>query len=130
METFQECGWPAWVILLFTIVSVAVSLVSLGLAIVKPRVGVVFGVVAVGVALSPAAMGGIGTLRGRSVVDEVLKSGAIDPEQHARIRAEGYREAGQCTTLGLSFGALPLLLSAAGLGVALARRKRAPASAT
>lgn len=126
METFRECGWPAFVVLGLGGLAVLAGLVALAVAIFKPRVGLVLGVVALAVSCSVPAMGAGGTVLGRSKVDEALSGGGIDPTHKERIRQVGYQEAGQCTTLGASLGALPLVLSLVALGVAALRRKPAP----
>ncbi len=123
MQTFMECGWAAWVILLLTIIAVAGALVAVGLAFFKPKWGLPFAVVAFGLTLCVPAAGVIGTSYGKSVVDGAVSGHSIDPAQRERIRKVGYEEAGTCTGLGLGFGALPGLLSILGLGIAIARRK-------
>lgn len=126
MEMFRECGWPAFAVLGLAILSVLFAMVALGVAIAKPRLGVVLGGVALAVSCSVPGMGAGGTMLGRSTVDDAVSGASIAPDQRERIRAEGYQEAGQCTSLGLSFGALPGVLSLAALGLGgLRRRARA-----
>ncbi len=110
-------------ILLLGIFSVLFGLVALGLGFVKPRYGLIAGVVALAFSCSVPGMGVIGMVRGRQVIESAISGASVNPEQKARIRAEGYRESGECTTLGLGVGALPLLLALAALGVGLGRRK-------
>ncbi|MEZ4222416.1 MAG: hypothetical protein R3B13_15870 [Polyangiaceae bacterium] len=128
MTTFLECGWAAWVVVLVAVVGVAAGLTGLGLALFRPKWGLGVGVLALGIALTIPATGVIGTTLGRSKVDEVLTSGAIDPAMKERIRAVGYAEAKSCTTLGLTFGALPGLLSVIAVGLAFVRRGTRPES--
>jgi hypothetical protein len=120
---FRECGWPAFAVLGLTVLAFLAGMIALGVAIFRPRVGVVLGAVALGVSCSVPAMGVGGTTIGRGVVDEAVSGGSIAPDQRERIRQVGYQEAAQCTTLGLSFGALPGVLALAALGVGAARRK-------
>jgi hypothetical protein len=121
MEMFLECGWSAWVTLLLGLVSLVVTGVALGLALMRNRFALALSFLALAIALSPAAAGVAGTYMGRNMVERALVG--VTPEQRERILAVGYAEAAQCTRLGLGFGALPMALGFAGIGVALVRRK-------
>ena len=123
MQMFRECGFMAFVVAFIGIVAVLLGIVALSLAIFKPRWGVVLGVVALAVSCSTPGAGALGTVLGKQKTDEALSGESVSPEDKARIREMGYAEAGQCTTLGASFGALPLLLGLAALGLGLLRRK-------
>lgn len=122
METFRECGWPAFAVLGLGVVAVLAGLIALAVAIFRPKVGLVLGVMALAVSCSVPAMGAGGTVIGRGAVDSAVSGGAVDPAQAERIRQLGYQEAAQCTTLGASFGALPLLLALAAIAVGALRR--------
>jgi len=50
----------------------------------------------------------MGMMRGRAITDEAVSGGVLDPSQVARIREEGYSEAGECIPVGGACGALPL----------------------
>lgn len=123
MEMFRECGWPAFVVLALAMVAVIVGMVALGVAIARPRAGLLLGVVAVAVSCSVPAMGAGGTMIGKSAVDRALSGPSVDPAQGERIRRVGYAEAGQCTNLGASFGVLPLVLAVAAIGVGALRKR-------
>jgi len=125
MEMFRECGWPAFAVLGLGVLAVLAGMLALGVAIFRPRAGLVLGVVALAVSCSVPAMGAGGTVMGRGRVDEALSGASVDPGAKQRIRAQGYQEAGQCTTLGASFGALPLMLALGALAVGALRKKPA-----
>lgn len=125
MEMFRECGWPAFAVLGLGILAVLAGMIALGVALFRPRAGLVLGAVALAVSCSVPAMGAGGTVIGRGAVDSAV-TGAVEPAQAERIRQLGYREAAQCTTLGASFGALPLVLALAALALGALRKKPAP----
>ncbi|MFO0571234.1 MAG: hypothetical protein U0263_36730 [Polyangiaceae bacterium] len=129
MEAFRECGFPAFLVLALGILAVLGGLVALGVAIAKPRAGLVLGVVALALACVVPAAGVGGTLLGRQKTDEAVSGVSIDEGQRERIRIQGYAEASQCTTIGAGAGALPFVLALAALGLAVARRKSAPQNA-
>ena len=122
-QTFMECGWAAYLILLLTIVSLVGALIAIGLAFFTRKWGLPIALVAFCLTLTVPAAGVIGTSYGKSVVDGAVSGNSIDPTKREMIRKVGYEEAGTCTTLGLGLGALPGLLSLAGLGIAILRRK-------
>lgn len=122
-QTFQECGWPAYAIVFFSIVSVVAGVVALALAALRFRYATVTSAIALALAAGAAALGPVGTLVQRRTIDDVLAGESIDPSQRARIREAGYAEAAQCTSIGLGAGALPLLLAAGAVVLALARRE-------
>lgn len=126
METFRECGWPAFAVLGLGILSVLLAMVALGVALARPRVGLVLGGVALAVSCSVPGMGVGGTMMGRSTVDAAVSGASISPDQRERIRAQGYQEASQCTSLGVGFGALPGVLSLAALALGGLRRRARP----
>jgi hypothetical protein len=126
MEMFRECGWPAFAVLGLGGLGFLVGFVALAVAIASPRAGVVLGTVALAVSCSVPAMGVGGTLIGRNKTDEAL-AGVGSPEDRERIRELGHHEAGQCTTLGVGVGALPLVLALAALTLGALRKKPAAA---
>ncbi|MBI3206996.1 MAG: hypothetical protein HYZ29_35995 [Myxococcales bacterium] len=126
MEMFRECGWPAFAVLGLGVLSVLLAMVALGVAIARPRVGLVLGCVALAVSCSVPGVGVGGTTLGKSTVDAALSGASVAPEQRERIRAQGYQEAGQCTSLGVGFGALPWVLSVAAVAVGGLRRRAQP----
>jgi hypothetical protein len=108
---FQECGWPSWLVLLAGLLAVVASTVAFGVALFRVRWANLMSWVALALALAPLGVGGLGVALGRSKVDSLLSSGAIDPSVLSRIRDEGYREAGRCIEVGATASALPLLLA-------------------
>lgn len=123
MEAFKLCGWPAFAAVGMSGLALFIAMVSLALAVAKPRIGGVMSLLALAFALGPGAVGFGGTLWGRSRVDSVLQGDAVAPEWKERIRTQGYEEAGACTSIGLVASAPPLLLAGLALVIALARRK-------
>jgi hypothetical protein len=127
VETFKECGWPGWIILLLGLVSLGVSLLALVLILLKkPTGGVIAGALAALLGLSSIGMGPVGTMLGQQVTDQVLAGESIDPSMRERIRLQGYEEARGCITVGVSLGAVPVLASAAMLlfGILSSRKAR------
>ncbi|MDI1445438.1 hypothetical protein [Polyangium sp. 6x1] len=127
METFKGCGWPAWVILLFGIVGIAVAAIGfLLVALKKPLGGAIAAGLGVLVSLASVGMGPVGAMMGRSVTDEALRGDYIDASQRTLIREMGYAEADGCKDIGLALGSTPLLasLGALALGIVLHSRKK------
>jgi len=102
----------------------ALSMIALGAALFRARAAVLLSWLALSVALLPAALGAIGMTIGRARMDRAIASGFVDPSQLARIREEGYREAGSCVAVGGAFTALPLCFAIAALAAAHSLRKR------
>jgi hypothetical protein len=123
VTAIQECGWAGWAALGGGLLGLFVAFVALALAFAKPRVGGAFSLLALAIALGPAGCGAIGSVQGKSKVDAVVDSVGIDPAQRERIRQQGYAEAGACLPVGLGASALPFVLSAVALGIALVRRQ-------
>jgi hypothetical protein len=119
----RECGWAGYAAIGGGLLALFVALVALSLAVAKPRVGGVFSILALAIAFGPAGCGALGSFQGKQKVDEVVDSVAIDPSQRERIRQQGYREAAACVPVGLGASALPFVLSAVALGIALVRRQ-------
>lgn len=122
VEAFQNCGASAYLVLLLSMVALLIGLVALALVFSGSRAAKIVAGLALAGALTAMGAGLLGAALGRKTVDEVLQSGAIDPEQHDRIRAVGYAEAAQCSDLGLGMGAVPLLLGGVALVVAFTRK--------
>ncbi len=122
--TFRECGFAAWGILLASLFASGFGLLAAVLSLARVRIAKVLAGVAFVLALSPLFFGAIGMFYGRSIVDAAISGESIDPAQKARIRTEGYREAGGCVPLGVGFTALPLLLAGAAVVIALTFTKK------
>jgi hypothetical protein len=127
-ETFINCGWASWTILLFSILSLGISFVSVILSVVKlPKVGAVFAIVSLLFALLGIANGPLGMMIGRSKTESALSGVGIEPSQKARIMEEGYKEAGCCLTVGFSLGTPSLVFSAGALALgAVLMKKQQP----
>ena len=121
---FQSCGFASWLVLLVTIIAIPFTLLAVALAIARVRSAKLIALLALVASFLPVGLGAFGMFLGRSRVDTVLQSGAIDPTFVERIRIEGYKEADGCVTLGLGAGAFPMLVAfvAVALAVALARK--------
>lgn len=128
MEAFQECGWPSWLSVLAAIVGLAFSTGALSAALLRARRAVPLSWAAVAVALLPAGSGVAGLVIGRSRIERVIAGGFVDPSELEAIRAEGYRCAGSCVTVGVALTALPVLLAVLAIGAAYALRARGKAS--
>lgn len=128
MESFRECGWPAFAALGVGILATLVGVIAVALAVLKPRTGAIVGIVALAVALGPPGVGVLGMFRGRQVTDDALSSGAITPEFREKIRETGYAEAAQCVPVGATIGVLPMVMAGIAIAVGLARSKNAGVS--
>ena len=123
MESFRECGWPAFLSLGVGVLATLVGVVALSLALLKPRVGLIVGVLALATALGAPGTGVLGMVWGRQQTDAILASGVVDPEQHERLRQTGYAEAALCVPVGASIGVLPLVMAGIAIAVAVVRQK-------
>lgn len=126
MESFRNCGWPAFAALGMGSLAMVAGIVALALALIKPRVGIIVAVLAAAVSLGPAGIGFLGMLWGRQQVDSILASGVVDAESTERIRVAGYEEAAQCIPVGATISAVPVLLAGVALAVAFVRKKNEP----
>ncbi len=123
-ETFQNCGWTAYLVTLLTLVGILVGVIALvvaGARLKYARFAAAFALIA---AVLPVAVGALGTMYGRSLVDRVLMSGAIDPDKTELIRQTGYAEAAMCTTVGGVGTGIVLLPALLALGAALILKPR------
>lgn len=123
LQTMQEGGIFT---LLVVVIGVFATLVAIGVlfaafvaknhtvVLALAGVSLMFGLLVVG-------LGGIGTLRGRAVVEEVLA--VVQPEDRQAMADAGFREAAIPLRFGFYFGAFPLLASliAAGIGATKSR---------
>ena len=129
LTAFKECGPSSFLAVLVAGVALAVAIAALVSSAMRVRAAKVVALTAVGVALLPALIGIGGTMIGKRHIEEALASiasdpGAVDPAQVARIRAQGELEAATCTTIGGSATALPMLLAAGALVLAVALRPK------
>jgi hypothetical protein len=123
MESFRECGLPAFLSLGLGILATLVGAVALSLALLKPRTGFIVGVLALATSLGAPGAGVIGMVWGRHQTDTILASGVVDPDQQERLRQAGYAEAGQCVPIGATFGVLPLMMAGIAIAVAVVKQK-------
>jgi hypothetical protein len=121
---FQECGSFSWLCLLAGLLASALSVVAIGVALLRARIATLLAAVALGVALLPTAVGVVGRSIDRIKVDGAISGEGIDPEQRERIRVVGYREADSCVAIGGALTAVPLFLAAIALGTAYALRRK------
>jgi hypothetical protein len=124
MQMLFECGAAGYLVLGLTLLALLFALVAVGVAVLRPRIGILIAAVAVAASCTPGGAGILGTQLGRAKVDAVLAGPAIDPEVRERIRNVGYAEAAQCTPLGLGGSVPPLVLALVALAVAAARRAK------
>ena len=114
---------PAFLSLGLGILAILVGAVALSLALLKPRTGFIFGVLALATSLGAPGVGVIGMVWGRHQTDAILASGVVNPEQEERIRQAGYAEAGQCVPVGATLGVLPLMMAGIAIAVAAVKQK-------
>lgn len=129
MESFKECGWPAFGILFVAGVGFTISIVGLVVSLTqKPRPGMLVSIVGLVISLLAIGIGPLGAMHGRTITDEAIAGVAVEPGVRERIRAQGYQEAGQCIKIGFVVGALPTVLALLGIaaGAAGARKASAP----
>jgi len=131
-ESFINCGWASWTILLFSFLSFGMSFLSLVLSIAKlPKVAAGLGLLSMALSLLAMANGPIGMMSGRSKVDAAVSGGSIDPVTKAKILEEGYNESRSCLTVGVTLGTPSFVVSACALGlglVMLSKSKKASAA--
>lgn len=122
LQSFQECGASAWLTLLLALLATAFGLVGLAAASSSPRLARSASMIALVAVVLVAASGFFGMLLGRSATDRAVAN-VVSAEREV-IRAEGYREAEQCTRVAGVADALPTVLALLALVVAT-RRARA-----
>lgn len=122
MESFRECGWPAFGALAVGIFATLIAVVALAIALTKGRAGVILGIAALAIALGAPGVGIFGMFYGRQVVDDALRGPVVTPEFREQIRATGYAEAGQCVPVGATIGVLPMLLAGIAIAVGLMKK--------
>ncbi len=121
---FQECGFFSWLCLLAGLVASALSVVAIGVALLRARFATLLAAIALGVALLPSGLGVVGRSLARIKVDGAIAGEGLDPDQRERIRVEGYREADSCVVVGGALTAVPVFLAVIALGTAYALRRK------
>jgi hypothetical protein len=125
LESFKNCGWASFVMLILGLMGLGACILALVLALVRRPVG---GIIAAGASILLGLMsfgaGPIGSMYGRQVTDSALDSPDIEPALKERIRTAGYEEASACVSVGLSLGAMPVVAGVIALGVALRAKKK------
>ncbi|MEZ4298532.1 MAG: hypothetical protein R3B70_26510 [Polyangiaceae bacterium] len=125
LESFRSCGWASWLALLVCFAGMAAALVGVLLALFgSKKAGWILGAVAVFFGLTTVLVGFVGRAHGMTVMEEALSSGSVSPDQRDMIRRFGTEEANQCVKVGGTFAALPLLIGATTIALALALRKK------
>lgn len=121
---FQECGFSSWLCLLAGFAGFALSAIAIVVALLRLRIATLLATVALGAALLPGAIGVVGRALGRAKVDAALSGEGIDADQRARIRVEGYDEAGGCVAVGGTLTVVPFSLAVIALATAYALRRK------
>jgi hypothetical protein len=122
MQSFQECGWASFVSLGAGLVALIIGIAALGVALGKPRAGVLLGALALIFSFGPPVVGFLGMLWGRHQTDAILASGVIDASVGNELQTQGYSEAAQCIPVGISIGVLPFVLASVALVIAASRK--------
>lgn len=118
MESFRECGWPAFVAAGAGTFAMLMAVAALSMALIRPRMGLTLGIVAMAMSLGPAGIGFAGMLYNRQQIDAILTSGIVSADKTEEIRAVGYHEAAQCVSVGATIAVVPVVV--AGLAIAIA----------
>lgn len=121
MESFRECGWPAFAALAAGILATLVAVTALALAVAKPRGSILLGVLALAMSVGPPGIGFVGMMWGQQRVEDAVGGPSVSPEAKARIMEMGYAEARQCVSVGASAGALPFIVAGIAIAVGFAR---------
>jgi len=124
-ECIHDCGWAAWLCVLFFLPALATALVALLLARRSPRAAWITGLVASALGVFAIVTALLGRQSGIVKVMGATSSQALDPAQRDRIRIEGFKEANQCLNVGGVTGGLPLVLGVIGAAMGYAATKRA-----
>jgi hypothetical protein len=123
--SFRDCGSTSFVILLLTVVAlmdaVAAAIVVFGSK--ARQLGIMLSAITVCLGVAVFGAGEYGQFSGRATTEQALRNGDIDPDMIERIREEGYKEAGQCVTLGIGGSALPLIFGIVLLTSAVMKKK-------
>ncbi|MBK9266043.1 MAG: hypothetical protein IPM54_40445 [Polyangiaceae bacterium] len=127
MESFRECGWPAFAALAAGILATLVAITALALAVAKPRGSILLGVLALAMSLGAPGVGFAGMIWGRQQTDAALSGPSISPEFKQKIREAGYDEAGQCVPVGASIGVLPFVVAGIAIAVGFAQKGKTKA---
>lgn len=125
MESFRECGWSAFGSLGIGILATLVGVAALAAALIKPRIGMITGILALVMALGAPGVGILGMFWGRRQTDAAIAGPWIAPEQKERIRQVGYAEAAQCVPVGATLGVLPIVMASIAIAVGAAKSKNA-----
>lgn len=123
MDSFRECGWSAFLSLGIGILATLIGVVALSMALLKPRAGLLVGVLGLAASLGAPGMGVIGMFWGRQQTESAIASESINPELKDRIREVGYAEAAGCVPVGATFGALPMVMAGIAIVVAVVKQK-------
>lgn len=128
MESFRNCGWPAFAALGMGTLAMIMAVAAIAIALLKPRMGVIVAIVALAMSVGPGGVGFLGMLWQRQQVDSILAAGVIEPQSIERIRAIGYEEAAQCVPVGGVISVAPMFFAGIALVVSLVRKKNETAA--
>lgn len=124
MESFRECGWPAFVAAGAGTLAILMAVTALSMALVKPRLGLTLGIVAMAMSIGPAGVGFAGMFYGRQQVDAIVTSGIVSADKAEDIRAVGYYEAGQCVSVGATIAVVPFVMAAIAMAIGIGSVKK------
>lgn len=128
MESFRNCGWPAFAALGMGTLALIMAIAAIAMALLKPRLGVIVAIVALAMSVGPGGVGFLGMLWQRQQVDSILAAGVIEPQSIERIRTIGYEEAAQCVPVGGVISVVPMFFAGIALVVSLVRKKNETAA--
>jgi hypothetical protein len=126
MNAIRECGVPALLVLLLALAATVCGVVAIVLGAIRSRGAPYVSAAAAFVGACAVGTGFLGAAYGRARVDSVVDTGAVAPSMVPRLRAEGYREAGECSSIGAFVGGGPLLLGLVAVGLVFFRREGGP----
>ncbi len=120
--SFRECGVMAFVILFLSVLGLVAAVASLAvvLAVQNRRLAIGVSILTLLLGVGSLTAGAIGQAWGRIVVEKAIAG--VSPEDVSVIRAEGYKEAGKCVSLGEGGGALPIVFGLVLLGASFLKK--------
>jgi hypothetical protein len=121
-EMIRACGPTGYVLVALSALAFALAATALALSALRWKHAQLGAALALVVSLAPFIAGIVGTLRGRQAVDRAVAGVAAQPGMRLRLQRQGYFEVQRCTRAGMTLGALPVVLGAAAMLLALALR--------
>ena len=87
------------------------------------QLGIMLSAITVCLGVGIFGVGEYGNINGRADTERALRTAGIDPSQRDEVRAEGYKEAAECVSIGIGGSALPLIFGIVLLTSALMKKK-------